>query len=98
MPVAGSFVRDVLLPSVLGAVGMSLAYIPVMITSTMGASGVVVGDAVDITLELELVPQGRLSDAPLYLSRMLDVLFRAARYRKTSSRRILWSPSIVYPV
>ncbi len=37
MPVDGSFVANVLLPSVLGAVGMSLAYIPAMITSTMGA-------------------------------------------------------------
>ncbi|MBA3458229.1 MAG: MFS transporter [Deltaproteobacteria bacterium] len=37
MPVDGSFVANVLLPSLLGAVGMSLAYIPAMITSTMGA-------------------------------------------------------------
>jgi len=37
MPVAGSFVADVLLPSLLGAVGMSLAYIPAMITSTAAA-------------------------------------------------------------
>ncbi len=37
MPVGGSFVADVLVPSLLGAVGMSLAYIPAMITSTMGA-------------------------------------------------------------
>ena len=37
MPLDGSFVADVLLPSVLGALGMSLAYIPAMITSTMGA-------------------------------------------------------------
>lgn len=37
MPVAGSFVADVLLPSVLGALGMSLAYIPAMITATAGA-------------------------------------------------------------
>lgn len=37
MPLDGSFGADVLLPSILGAVGMSLAYIPAMITSTMGA-------------------------------------------------------------
>jgi EmrB/QacA subfamily drug resistance transporter len=37
MPVDGSFVASVLLPSLLGAIGMSLAYIPAMITSTMGA-------------------------------------------------------------
>jgi EmrB/QacA subfamily drug resistance transporter len=37
MPLGGAFVADVLLPSLLGAVGMSLAYIPAMITSTMGA-------------------------------------------------------------
>jgi EmrB/QacA subfamily drug resistance transporter len=37
MPAGGSFAADVLLPSILGAVGMSLAYIPAMITSTMGA-------------------------------------------------------------
>jgi hypothetical protein len=37
MPVGGSFVENVLLPSLLGAIGMSLAYIPAMITSTMGA-------------------------------------------------------------
>lgn len=37
MPVKGSFVVDVLLPSLLGAVGMSLAYIPAMITSTATA-------------------------------------------------------------
>ncbi|MEJ7596446.1 MAG: MFS transporter [Kofleriaceae bacterium] len=37
MPVEGSFVANVLLPSLLGAVGMSLAYIPAMITSTIGA-------------------------------------------------------------
>jgi EmrB/QacA subfamily drug resistance transporter len=37
MPVGGSFAGDVLVPSLLGAVGMSLAYIPAMITSTMGA-------------------------------------------------------------
>ncbi|HSK02806.1 MAG TPA: MFS transporter, partial [Kofleriaceae bacterium] len=37
MPVGGSFVADVLLPSLLGAVGMSLAYIPAMITSTAAA-------------------------------------------------------------
>ncbi len=37
MPVGGSFVGDVLLPSLLGAVGMSLAYIPAMITSTATA-------------------------------------------------------------
>ena len=37
MPEHGSFVANVLLPSLLGALGMSLAYIPAMITSTMGA-------------------------------------------------------------
>jgi EmrB/QacA subfamily drug resistance transporter len=37
MPLDGSFAADVLLPSLLGAAGMSLAYIPAMITSTMGA-------------------------------------------------------------
>lgn len=37
MPVGGSFVATVLLPSLLGAIGMSLAYIPAMITATMGA-------------------------------------------------------------
>ena len=37
MPADGTFAIDVLLPSVLGAIGMSLAYIPAMITSTMGA-------------------------------------------------------------
>jgi len=37
MPVEGSFAADVLLPSLLGAVGMSLAYIPAMITATAGA-------------------------------------------------------------
>jgi EmrB/QacA subfamily drug resistance transporter len=37
MPLGGSFVGDVLLPSLLGAIGMSLAYIPAMITSTAGA-------------------------------------------------------------
>lgn len=37
MPVDGSFVPNVLVPSLLGAIGMSLAYIPAMITSTMGA-------------------------------------------------------------
>jgi EmrB/QacA subfamily drug resistance transporter len=37
MPAGGAFAADVLLPSILGAVGMSLAYIPAMITSTMGA-------------------------------------------------------------
>lgn len=37
MPVGGSFVANVLLPSLLGAIGMSLAYIPAMITATMGA-------------------------------------------------------------
>ena len=37
MPVGGSFVADVLVPSLLGAVGMSLAYIPAMITSTAAA-------------------------------------------------------------
>jgi EmrB/QacA subfamily drug resistance transporter len=37
MPVGGSFVAHVLLPSLLGAIGMSLAYIPAMITSTAGA-------------------------------------------------------------
>jgi EmrB/QacA subfamily drug resistance transporter len=37
MPVDGSFIADVLLPSLLGAVGMSLAYIPAMITSTAAA-------------------------------------------------------------
>ncbi|MBL8627082.1 MAG: MFS transporter [Myxococcales bacterium] len=38
MPATGSFAADVLLPSLLGAVGMSLAYIPAMITATAGAS------------------------------------------------------------
>ena len=37
MPVGGSFAADVLLPSLLGAIGMSLAYIPAMITSTATA-------------------------------------------------------------
>jgi hypothetical protein len=37
MPVGGSFVHDVLVPSLLGAIGMSLAYIPAMITSTATA-------------------------------------------------------------
>jgi hypothetical protein len=37
MPVGGSFAGDVLLPSLLGAIGMSLAYIPAMITSTATA-------------------------------------------------------------
>jgi predicted MFS family arabinose efflux permease len=37
MPVDGSFAADVLVPSLLGAVGMSLAYIPAMITSTATA-------------------------------------------------------------
>jgi EmrB/QacA subfamily drug resistance transporter len=37
MPVGGSFLADVLVPSLLGAVGMSLAYIPAMITSTAAA-------------------------------------------------------------
>ncbi len=37
MPVGGSFVADVLVPSLLGAIGMSLAYIPAMITSTATA-------------------------------------------------------------
>jgi len=37
MPVGGSFAADVLLPSLLGAVGMSLAYIPAMITATAAA-------------------------------------------------------------
>lgn len=37
MPVDGSFVANVLVPSLLGAIGMSLAYIPAMITATMGA-------------------------------------------------------------
>ncbi len=37
MPVDGSFVGNVLVPSLLGAIGMSLAYIPAMITATMGA-------------------------------------------------------------
>jgi EmrB/QacA subfamily drug resistance transporter len=37
MPVDGSFAASVLVPSLLGAIGMSLAYIPAMITSTMGA-------------------------------------------------------------
>jgi len=37
MPVGGSFLADVLVPSLLGAVGMSLAYIPAMITSTASA-------------------------------------------------------------
>jgi len=37
MPVGGSFAADVLLPSLLGALGMSLAYIPAMITATAGA-------------------------------------------------------------
>ncbi|MBA2538029.1 MAG: MFS transporter [Deltaproteobacteria bacterium] len=37
MPVDGSFLANVLVPSLLGAIGMSLAYIPAMITSTMGA-------------------------------------------------------------
>jgi EmrB/QacA subfamily drug resistance transporter len=37
MPVDGSFVANVLVPSLLGAIGMSLAYIPAMITSTAGA-------------------------------------------------------------
>jgi hypothetical protein len=36
MPVDGSFLADVLVPSLLGAVGMSLAYIPAMITATAG--------------------------------------------------------------
>lgn len=37
MPVGGSFAADVLRPSLLGAAGMSLAYIPAMITSTAAA-------------------------------------------------------------
>ena len=37
LPVGGSYVTHVLVPSLLGAIGMSLAYIPAMITSTMGA-------------------------------------------------------------
>ena len=37
MPLGGSYVADVLVPSLLGAIGMSLAYIPAMITSTAGA-------------------------------------------------------------
>ena len=37
MPVGGSFAADVLVPSLLGALGMSLAYIPAMITSTATA-------------------------------------------------------------
>lgn len=37
MPVDGSFLADVLVPSLLGAVGMSLAYIPAMITATAAA-------------------------------------------------------------
>ncbi|HLL21567.1 MAG TPA: MFS transporter, partial [Kofleriaceae bacterium] len=37
MPVGGSFASDVLLPSLLGALGMSLAYIPAMITATATA-------------------------------------------------------------
>jgi hypothetical protein len=37
MPVEGSFAADVLVPSLLGAIGMSLAYIPAMITSTATA-------------------------------------------------------------
>jgi EmrB/QacA subfamily drug resistance transporter len=36
MPVGGSFVGAVLVPSLLGAIGMSLAYIPAMITATAG--------------------------------------------------------------
>lgn len=34
MHVGGSFIADVLVPSLLGAIGMSLAYIPAMITAT----------------------------------------------------------------
>jgi EmrB/QacA subfamily drug resistance transporter len=37
MPANGSFAAHVLFPSLLGAVGMSLAYIPAMITATAGA-------------------------------------------------------------
>jgi EmrB/QacA subfamily drug resistance transporter len=37
MSVNGSFVTDVLVPSVLAAIGMSLAYVPAMITSTASA-------------------------------------------------------------
>ncbi|HEU0035947.1 MAG TPA: MFS transporter [Kofleriaceae bacterium] len=37
MPVDGSFTTAVLVPSLLGAIGMSLAYIPAMITATAGA-------------------------------------------------------------
>lgn len=37
MPVAGGFAADVLVPSLFGALGMSLAYIPAMITATAGA-------------------------------------------------------------
>ncbi|MDX2089676.1 MAG: MFS transporter [Kofleriaceae bacterium] len=37
MPLDGSFAADVLVPSLLGAIGMSLAYIPAMITSTATA-------------------------------------------------------------
>jgi EmrB/QacA subfamily drug resistance transporter len=38
LPLAGSFAGDVLLPSLLAAAGMSLAYIPAMITATAGAA------------------------------------------------------------
>ncbi len=38
MPADGSYLADVLLPSLLGAVGMALAYIPAMITATAGAA------------------------------------------------------------
>lgn len=37
MPVGGTFAGAVLAPSLLGAIGMSLAYIPAMITATAGA-------------------------------------------------------------
>lgn len=37
MPIGGAFATHVLVPSLLGALGMSLAYIPAMITSTAAA-------------------------------------------------------------
>jgi predicted MFS family arabinose efflux permease len=38
LPMGGTFMVDVLLPSLLAALGMSLAYIPAMITATSGAA------------------------------------------------------------
>lgn len=91
MPVGGTFVAHVLLPSLLAAVGMSLSYIPAMITATMGAapaegglaSGLVntayqMGSAVGLALMVAVSQSTQLASGDASLIGATNSGFRAA--------------------